>query len=254
MNWSDKAIIISTRKQGENSLLVSVLTENHGLHSGMVSSAKKYAAICQPCNFVHVSWNARLEEHLGFFTCESLKDNAHIIMFDKLKLHAVNSICSLLSRVMQEREVNRQIYNMVNSLIENIISDDNWLEEYVFFELHLLSELGYGLDLDKCAVTGEKDSLYYVSPKTGRAVTKEIGEPYKDKLLRLPYFMNKHKNINGTLCRNNTSSNSDLMEIIDGISLTRYFFNKCVFSFDKRGVPTSCNRFVQKILESAENV
>jgi len=254
MNWSDKAIIISTKKQGENSLLVSVLTENHGLHSGMVSSAKKYAAICQPCNFIHVSWNARLEEHLGFFTCESIKNNAHVIMFDKLKLHAVNSLCSLLNRVMQEREVNTKIYNVVYDLIEKIVCGGNWLEDYVIFEVHLLAELGYGLDLEKCAVTGESDSLYYVSPKTGRAVNKEVGEPYKEKLLRLPLFLNGSKSINGTLGGNIASDNSDLMEIIDGISLTRYFFNKCVFSFDRRGAPTSCDRFVQKILESAENV
>ncbi len=235
MKWKDKAVILSARKFGESALIVNVLSENHGRYGGVIRSAKAARGICQSGNIVEAVWNARLAEHLGTIAVEMLEPIAARVMHDSLKLAALVSGCELLGCSLMEREPQSEIFSTLIQFLE-FLEKENWREKYVMLELELLKRLGFGMDLASCAVTGGREDLIYVSPKSGRAVNRESGEQYKDKLLTLPAFITSE-----------TPAAVDNMDILHGVRLTGYFLDKHVFSGDNRAMPPARNRFVEML-------
>ncbi|HJO87243.1 MAG TPA: DNA repair protein RecO, partial [Rhodospirillales bacterium] len=154
MNWSDIGIVLSARKHGEGSAIVSLMTLEHGRHAGLVrgGSGKRARGIYEAGNLVSVEWRARLEDHLGSFTCELLQPQAALYLDDSFRLSGLSSACAVLEMALPEREPHPEIYESLFNFIVNL-SEDTWLEEYVKWELDLLADLGFGLDLTSCAST-----------------------------------------------------------------------------------------------------
>ena len=244
MQWMDQGIIISSKKYGEHALIIQALTREHGLHSGLVRSARKSAVICQPGNQVSLIWKARLEEQLGNFTCELEQSMMAVWLEYPVKLAAINSACALVHKTLPEREPHVQLFDVFMRLLQSLEQESShWKFAYVKFEMELLVQLGYGLDLHECAASGQQHDLVYVSPKSGQAVSKDQGEPYQDKLLPLPNFLRppsdtSHMPVAGTMT-----------EIIDGMRLTRYFLEKFIFSAPHYGkkIPEVCDVFLYKL-------
>jgi DNA repair protein RecO (recombination protein O) len=219
MEWRDEGIIIGLRKHGETSVIVELMTREHGRHMGMVKGgrSRRMQPTLQPGNSVEITWRARLEEHLGVYALEPVRVRAAEIMASHLALAGINLIGELL-RLLPERDPHEGIYDMVSAMIEHLGEAEIAPALMVHFELAILSELGFQLDLSACAATGATQELIYVSPKSGRAISRRAGEPYKDRLLPLPSFLN-HFSITDT---------PSLREIADGFRLTGYFLERDV--------------------------
>lgn len=239
MNWSDIGIVLSARKYGEGSAIVSLMTLTHGRHMGLVrgGSGKRARGIYQAGNLVSADWRARIEEQLGSFTCELLKPEAALYLDDSLRLAGLSSACAVLEVALPEREPHPEVYESLFNFIANLESED-WLERYVRWEIALLAELGFGLDLTSCASTGQADELIYVSPKSGRAVSTTAGEPYKDKLLALPGFLQRAGEAVGK---------PDYNAIYQGLHLTSYFMDRNVFIHNRNGAPPARTRLVDRV-------
>ena len=238
MRWSDKGLVISVKKYGENSLILHLLTKDHGVHAGLVkyTSTKKSGYIYELGNILSVEWTGRLEEQLGFYKSELEKSYLYNIINNSLKLDALNSICSMLSIFLPERQVNSKLYKETIEIIKYLNNNDmTWVSRYAQWELLLLSELGYGLDLSQCAVTGEIENLKYVSPKSGRAVSELGAGIWVKKLLILPKFLQKF---------NTNAIDND--ELNYGIKLTTFFLNRYVVSIGLK-LPESRDRFTNKL-------
>jgi len=188
MEWSDQGIILTVRKQGETNALVTALTIEHGLHAGIVrgGTSRKYAATLQPGNLVSLEWRARLEQHLGNYRAELLTSRGGLLS-SRGPVTALAAITALLAFALPERMPLPTVFQETNALLE-ALSHPDWPSAYALWELFLLEELGYGLDLTCCAATGSTEGLIYVSPKSGRAVGREGGAAWADRLLPLPAF------------------------------------------------------------------
>ena len=239
MKWSDKGIVLSTRKYGESSLILSLMTSDHGRHLGHVrgGNSKRQRGKYEVGNYLSVTWNSRVEDQLGNFSCELLKSHAVLHFQDPLRLAGLSAACSTLERALPERESYFELYKSLFNFLSALESDD-WLEKYVHWEISILRCLGFGLNLAACAATGKKSDLIYVSPKSGKAVSKIAGEPYKNKLLALPSFLNANQT------RINHISYG---EIIEGLTLTSYFLNQYVFVHNKHGCPPARDRLVDRV-------
>lgn len=191
MHWTDEAIILSIKKHGENSAVARLFTHEHGVFGGVVRGVHSKASrgLYQPGNIVIATWQARLSEHLGSFKAELMEAHAAFIMQEAAKLSALTSACAVLEAALPERHPYTKLYRIFRDFLAILKTEDDWQEDYIRFELALLAESGFGLDLEHCAATGSTKDLIYVSPKSGRAVSREAGEPYKNRLLPLPAFL-----------------------------------------------------------------
>ena len=241
MNWSDQAIVLSSKKYSENSLVVILMTKYHGKHSGLVrgGTGKKVRGLYEPGNFVTANWSARLEDHLGIYSCELLSSNAALVLNTPLTLAGLSAACAVTERALPEREAYTNIFLHLTDLI-NSLDDVNWTANYVCWEIKLLAELGFGLDLSSCAATGQNERLIYVSPKSGKAISESAGKPYHHKLLSLPEFLTTGIN-----------KNPSIRELIAGLELTNYFLRRYVFINYKNGEPPARTRFVDRIKQLA---
>ncbi|MCP5369802.1 MAG: DNA repair protein RecO [Rickettsiaceae bacterium] len=189
MNFKDRGIILSKKNLQDNKYIVTIFTEKHGLYSAVVSkSRKKGDNILLEGNLVDFLWSARLHEHLGYAKIESVKSFGCYIINDKIKLYAFNSVVSLLKISFCERESHNNLFPDLLSFMESL-KENCCIELYIRLELALLAETGHTLQLDKCAATNSANNLFYVSPKSGRAICKEAGEVFADKMLLLPQFL-----------------------------------------------------------------
>ncbi len=190
MEWSDDGIVLSARKHGESSAVVVLLTAAHGRHAGLVrgGAGRAQRGVFQPGNLVRAHWRARLEEHLGSYRCEPVRAVAAGVLDDPKGLAALSSACAVLEAALPEREAHARAYADTLALLDAMGTSELGAA-YVRWELALLADLGFGLDLTRCASTGAADNLVYVSPRSGRAVSAEAGAPYKDRLLPLPPFL-----------------------------------------------------------------
>ena len=233
MRWESNGLILNFSKYNEKSYILEIFTEEHGKHKGIIRGlhSKNKRSIIEPGNEVFATWSGRLETHLGNYNVEPIKLwSSHILQF-KDKLSAISSICSLISLTMAERQPNPIIYFSSKKLIEIVASKrEDWIREYVFWEMQLLSEIGYGLDLERCAVTSKSSNLVFVSPSSGRAVTNEGAGDFKNKLLPLPKFMTDFK------------ANYDNDDIYNALNLTEFFFKKRFFLPNNLNFPQSRNR------------
>ena len=187
IEWRDQGAVLSVRTHGETSAIVEVFTAAHGRHAGVVRGgvSRKLAPTLQPGAQVQVVWQARLDEHLGSFTVEPLRSRAGA-MADRLSLAGLNAVTGLLTLTLPERDPHPELYQRTVALLDLLEQTDLWPLAYLHWELALLEDLGFALDLTQCAVTGATDGLIYVSPKTGRAVSAAGAGDWADRMLPLP--------------------------------------------------------------------
>lgn len=190
MQWSDDGLILGVRRHGETSVVLELFTRAHGRHLGLVRGgrSKRLRPTLQPGNTVSVTWRARLDDHLGAYAVEPLTSRAGKLMERADSLHAIGHLAGLL-RLIAERDPHEALYETAEIVAEHLDDPDAAPALLVRLELAVLTELGFGLDLSACAATGSTEDLIYVSPKTGRAVGREAGAPYAEKLFALPPFL-----------------------------------------------------------------
>jgi len=243
MEWTADAIVLSLRRHGETSAVVSLLTEAHGRHMGLARGAftKRLRGVLMPGNTVHATWRARTEDHLGSLKIEPSQARTGFIMDDALRLAALNSVCALLDGALMEREEHPALFRATGVLFDALSeATDDWPEAVFAWELGLLAELGFGLDLAKCAGNGRTDGLAFVSPKSARAVSQEAGAPYSDRLLPLPRFLIGD--------RGRPAANHPASDLADAAELTGHFLERHVFAQRNGGIPAARGRFVEMLL------
>ncbi|HUN39705.1 MAG TPA: DNA repair protein RecO [Acetobacteraceae bacterium] len=191
MDWEAPAIVLDARPYGEGDAIVAVMTEEHGLHRGLArgGASRTQAALWQPGNLAQVRWVARLADQLGSFSAEMIHAGAAAVIDDGLALAMLSSACAVAEGALPEREQHPRVFHRLVRLVATLPRGADMLSDLVHWELMLLSDLGYGLDLTVCAVTGETVGLAFVSPRTGRAVTEAAAGIWKERLLRLPPFL-----------------------------------------------------------------
>ncbi len=236
MEWRDQGIVLSVRRFGETSIVLDVLSKEHGRHGGLVRGgrSKRLRAALQPGNTLDICWRARLEEHLGNFTIELVKPRAALVMDDAAALAGLSSLCALLG-LLAEREPHADLYAASIIVLDALGGDEHWPMLMARWELGLLAALGFGLDLSSCAANGGTDNLIYVSPKSARAVSKSEGLPYHDKLLKLPDFM-----------KSNETVFPQGSELADAFGLTGYFLERHVFAPRGAKMPDQRARMIEK--------
>ncbi|MCZ2158172.1 DNA repair protein RecO [Bartonella sp. 220] len=219
MKWKEQAIILATRQYGETSVILEIMTRQHGRYMGVVKGgrSRRMAALLQPGNLVEAEWWARLEEHLGLFRLEALDLYAARLILLPEALYALQLMAFHL-RLLPERDPHPILYDLLHLFMRNFEEPSIIAELLVRFEMRLLEELGFGLDLSCCAATGSSERLCYVSPKSGRAVCEEAGYPWREKLLRLPQFLLQR-----------TVRPVDFKDIINGFVLTGFFLTRHVW-------------------------
>ena len=190
MEWTGEGLIIGVRRHGETSVIAEVMVEGRGRHMGLVRGGRsaKLSATLQPGNIVQLTWRARLEEHLGTFAIELIRGRAAEFIADRTKLYASQLLCDHL-RLLPERDPHDRLLGLAVHALEGDRTPLQLGATLAKFELTLLDELGFGLDLTSCAATGVTDNLTHVSPKSGRAVSRAAAAPYLDRLLELPAFL-----------------------------------------------------------------
>ncbi|MFV0430845.1 MAG: DNA repair protein RecO [Alphaproteobacteria bacterium] len=236
MRWVDDAIILRVKKTGENSATLSLLTHNHGRHMGLFSGIKnkKNKAFLQEASLVKATWKARLESQLGRFTLEPIKLYWPQYMQNPSHLDAMLSATALIHILLAEQQSSPLIYQSFLALLEHLDSP-YWATLYIRWELQLLSDIGFGLDLSQCAITGGQENLKWVSPNTGKAANFEAGLAWKDKLLTLPQFLLNHQH---------TPDNKELLE---GFHLTGHFLQKAL-DFHQKNLPDARERLITRLL------
>ena len=214
MEWTDEGIVLGVRRHGEASAIVELLTRTHGRHLGLVRGAAsaRMRPWLQPGNGVRAVWRARLDEHLGTYAIEGTRLRAAGLLASSHAVYGVTHLASL-ARLLPERDPHEDIYEMLERTLDDFDDAGGAAVHLVRFELAMLTELGFGLDLSNCAATGETEDLVYVSPKSGAAVSRTAGEPWRDRLLRLPRFLREKEGESGF-------SDQDLR---DGFQLTGLF-------------------------------
>ena len=238
MEWSDTGIVLSARRHGESAAVVSLLTERHGRHAGLVHGARgrRGRGLYQPGNTLAARWQARLPEHLGRYTCELERAQSSMLLDDAPRLAALAAVCALAEATLPERHPYPQVFGALRNLIDTLEAGGRWAEAVVRWELALLGELGFGLDLAACAATGATHDLAYVSPRSGRAVSREAGAAYAEKLLPLPPFL--------AGAGGGPASPAD---ILVGMRLTGWFLEKHVFAGQGGRMPPARERFMDRL-------
>ena len=234
MHWVDQGIVLATRRHGERALIVDVLTTEHGRYAGLVRGGQgpKSRVLYQIGNQVSVTWSARLIDHLGTYVGELLAGRAAHFIDDRARLACLAAAAAMAAATLPEREPHPRLYAGMIGLLDRLGRDDAYPARYVRLELDLLAELGYGLDLSRCAATGVRQGLTYVSPRSGQAVSTEAATPYRERLLVLPPFL-----LDGTAA-------PDHAQILDGLKLTGFFLDRRVFHPHGRKMPAARTRFV----------
>ena len=232
MQWSDDGIVLSVRGYGESGVILEALTREHGRHLGLVhgGASRKVKAALQPGNSLHLTWRGRLSEHLGSYDTEPLRLRAGTMLEQRESLAGLNAFAAVASAALPEREPHGSIFEAAELLLEAMAEEDfaHWGPLYVRWEAGLLDELGFGLDLSRCAATGGTEDLIYVSPRSGHAVSRAAGAPYRDRLLALPSFL---------LGSQNASPSAD--EIGAGLRLTAHFLLERVLEPHNKALPAA---------------
>ncbi|MEM1316592.1 MAG: DNA repair protein RecO [Pseudomonadota bacterium] len=190
LEWRDEGILLSARRHGESAAILEILTAEHGRHAGVApgGGSRRQAPILQPGAQLQVEWRARLEEHIGSWRVDPIRSRAAALMADRKALAAMGALGALCLAFLPEREPLPELYARTLTLVDALGREEGWEALYALWELELLSELGFGLDLSECAATGGNDQLVWISPRSGRAVSAAAGAPYEDRLLPLPGF------------------------------------------------------------------
>lgn len=238
MEWSDDGIVLGLRPFGENGAILEALTREHGRHLGLVRGAmsKRTKGALEPGNAVKLHWRGRLDQQLGGYTVELSAARAAGFFDDGLKLGGLQSACATCATLLPERELHVRVYEGLDLLLGRLGAQASplWIEDYVRFELVLLEDLGFGLDLSECAATGVTSDLRFVSPKTGRAVSAGAAEPYRDRLLRLPRFLSPEDGA------------APVNDLVDGMALTAFFLERVALEHGA-ALPQARARFQERL-------
>ena len=235
--WDDEGLILSSINYSETSIILKVFTRNHGVQKGFVRGAKskKKSNIYEAGNLVSISFKSRTEDMLGIFLVDLMKPSPLLYLNDLKRFSCIISVINLLEFSLLESETETELYFYSKNLINKIFSyEEDWIEEYIRWEVFLLKKIGFGLELSKCILSNKKTNLSYVSPKSGCAVNKEAGKPWEKKLLELPKF----------LISDNKANRSELRK---GFKITTYFLTKFANSIDKI-LPFTRSNFMDNIL------
>jgi DNA repair protein RecO (recombination protein O) len=191
MEWEDDAFVLSARAHGESGAIVELLTAQHGRFAAHVAggASRKLKPILQPGSRVIANYRSRVSEQLGSASLEPIGEGPAALFDDALALAGLSAAAAVAAGALPEREAHPGVFFGLEALIPALANPEVWPAVYVRFEAGLLQDLGFGLDLTRCAATGSVDDLIYVSPRTGRAVSRQAGEPYRDRLLKLPPFL-----------------------------------------------------------------
>lgn len=245
MEWRDEAILLSSRRHGESAAIIDVITPERGRFAGVVrgGASRKLAPILQPGAQLDVTWKARLEDHLGSFTVEPIRSRAAASLGDRLSLAGLNAVVALLLFMLPEREAHERLYTRSRTLLDLLGQPDIWPLAYLRWEMTLLDDLGFGLDLSECAVLGRQaNDLSFVSPKTGRAVSKAGAGEWADRLLPLPPCLLGEGEAGDT-------------EVVDALRVTGYFLEHHVAGeLGNKPLPDARGRFLERLEKRAAGV
>ncbi len=242
MDWRDTGILLNTRKHGETSLIIEVFTAEHGRHSGVLrgGTSRKLAPHLQPGAQLDLAWRARLEDHIGSFTAEPQRSRAAAAFADRLALAGLNAVTALLAFCLPDREPHPALYARSEALLDLLDRPDVWPLAYLQWELALLEDMGFGLDLSVCAVTGATEGLTHVSPRSGRAVTRQGAGEWADRLLPLPPVLLGQGDATDT-------------EIARALATTGYFMeNRLAHELRDRPLPIAREAFVTRLTARAD--
>lgn len=221
MQWEDEGILIAAKKYGDQSLILSFFTKNNGKRRGLNKISKNSSNKFQIGNLFSMQWRARSLDNLGYFKCDLIKSNMYYLITNKVKAIAISSASSILEKVLPEGEKQAALYEDLILLIDAVQHND-WQKYYLKFELELLSQLGFALDLTRCTVSKTNKDLKFISPKTGKAVSEKIGKSYAHNLLPLPKMLYD--------VYHNYQTNYKLEEFQLSLKVLGYFLNKNLFS------------------------
>lgn len=241
MEWIDDAVVLALRRHGETSAIVSLLTRERGRQSGLVRGVRGRSArgYLQPGAVVRATWRARLAEHLGTIVWEPIAALPAGVLDDPGRLAALSSVCAVANAALPERDAHEDVYDASLAVLASLDDDAVWPSAMVKWELGLLGALGFGLDLGACAATGVTTELAFVSPRSGRAVSRAAGEPYRDRLLALPRFLQQ------------PGASGSAAEALAGLTLTGYFLERHVFRVYGRGLPPARLRLIELMRRTA---
>jgi DNA repair protein RecO (recombination protein O) len=227
MEWRDEGVVIAVRAHGETSAIAEVLTAEHGRCVGMVRGGRSrhMRPVLQPGNLVMTTWRARLEEHLGTFHLEGLNLRAGFMLAHPLRLAGMNTLTAL-AQLLPEREPHTRLYQAAHVVLSAMDDDSVWPALLVRWEMGFLDELGFGLDLSRCAATGQSEDLAYVSPRSGRAVSRDAGLPYQERLFHLPAFLSGGEGLTKA-------------DVLEGFKLTGFFLERHIFGPRQVAMPAS---------------
>jgi DNA repair protein RecO (recombination protein O) len=234
MQWTDEGIVLGVKRHGEANAILELMTREHGRHLGLVrgGSGRLMRPVLQAGNLVNAVWRARLDQHLGHYVIEGLNLRVASLLTQSHAVYGVTHLAALC-RLLPERDPHPTIVPMVETILDHLSDAVLAGSLIVQFELHILTELGFGLEMDRCAVTGTRDELIYVSPKSGRAVSRQAGEPWRDKLLRLPAFLGDED-----------AAEPSLQDIADGFALTGHFLLQRVLEPREEGFAEARDSFI----------
>ena len=236
MDWTDEGIVLGVKRHGEANAILELLTRGHGRHLGLVRGGfgSRHRPVLQPGNSVHATWRARLDEHLGTYTVEGLRLRAGEILTCSHAVYAIIHLAALV-RLLPERDPHASVYSALEAIVDRL--DDARLAAAltVRFELQLLAELGFGLDLESCAATETTEDLAFVSPKSGRAVSRTAGEAWRDKLLPLPAFLNS------------ATATPSAAELSEAYALTGFFLARHMFEPRGLALPDARAHFIAAV-------
>ncbi len=234
MQWRDQGIVLACRTHGETAAIIDIFSPNHGRHLGVVrgGASRKMTPILQPGSQLDVTWRARLEDHMGAFTVEPIRSRSAMVLGNRRALAGLNAVTTLLTFALPERHAYPRLYTRTEALLDLMDQPDLWPLAYVQWELLLLEELGFGLDLTTCAVLGETDeALKYISPRTGRAVSHSGAGDWVDRLLPLP----------AAFTGQSTGAET---EIYDALKVTGYFLTHSLAAgLGDKPLPAARTRF-----------
>lgn len=232
IEWRDQGALIAARPHGETSVIIEVFTEKHGRHAGVVrgGASRKQVANLQPGTQLDLTWKARLDDHLGSFAVEPMRSRAALVMNDRLALSGLNSVCALLSATLPERVPHPALYAKSIALLDLLGQSDVWPLAYLQWEMALLDELGFGLDLSACAATGVNEELCFISPRSGRAVSRQGAGEWASRMLDLPPVLKGEGDASGP-------------EIAKALATTGYFFeHKVLANLSGKPMPSARSR------------
>lgn len=247
MQFSDEGIVINSQKYGEKYIILKLFSCSYGVKSALINNSKKSFSLTQVGNVLEFSYSGRENFGLGFFKAEVKKDVSLNLILSAIKLMAISSAAAIIEKFLPQEDSHTNLFKSFMVLIDASKDDDKlFLSKYALFEKDLLKEIGFGLDLEKCALSGRRDNLFYISPTSGSAVGKDEGEFYKEKLFYLNNLL-RLKDIHSI--NNNTLKNIDFKEIYETVKTTRFFLFKILSKYQDFGkkLPEICNLFLDKL-------